>query len=143
MELLSALVHKAAASDDALARLDALAARHTAALRSLTKRLQAGGVTRRRRLGFHHWHVPQADMHLGLGLLQATAALARPRRARPQDARTARDNDAIRAAVAAYDDAVERYIPGGRACAHRSALAVRVSCQHQVPATIPELLSAL
>ena len=39
-ELLSALVLKASAPDDALARLDELAGRHTAALRGLTKRMQ-------------------------------------------------------------------------------------------------------
>lgn len=42
-ELLSTLVHKASAPDDALARLDALAGRHTSALRTLTKRLQVQG----------------------------------------------------------------------------------------------------
>jgi hypothetical protein len=34
---------RAAAPDEALARLDALAARHVAGLRGLTKRLQVGG----------------------------------------------------------------------------------------------------
>jgi hypothetical protein len=42
-EFLSAALSRAAAPDEALAALDALAARHVAGLRTLTKRLQVGG----------------------------------------------------------------------------------------------------
>lgn len=41
----------------------------------------------------------------------------------------ARDNDAIRAAVQAYDDAVERYIPGEGVC-RSVALLVSQAAHH-------------